>query len=380
MRLVVKILGVLIALGAMAFAVVWFVPSVQDWLIKTATTRGIAKANHLPFMEDDALHILLCGTGSPMPDLTRASACVAVIAGGQVVVIDSGPGSWEKIAATGVPPAKIDTVLLTHLHSDHIGDLGELANQTWMGGRKVPLEVYGPPKPDVSGLADDGHGQPFGAFGTEDVTAGFAAAYNADAAFRILHQGPDIVSPEGGRLIGHDIAKPGPDEAVTVYDRGGLTIEAFLVNHDPVEPAYGYRVSYGGRIAVISGDTVKVPNMVRFSKGADVLIHEALNHNLDEILATALEQNGRADQAKIARKIMDYHTAPTDAAAIAGEAGVKLLVFTHMVPPLRNALMRRMFLRGVKAQRGKGDTILGRGGLLITLPKGSDAIKTQPLL
>ena len=380
MRLIAKILGVLIALCAIAVAVVWFVPSAQDWLIQTAANRGIARANHLPFMEDDGLHILLCGTGSPMPNLACASACAAVIAGGQVVVIDAGPGSWAKIAATGIPASNIDTVLLTHLHSDHIGDLGELANQTWMGGRKTPLQVYGPPKPDVTGLPDDGHGQPFGSSGTEDVVDGFARAYNADAAFRILHQGTGIAPPEGGRLIGHDIAKPGPDEAVSVYDHAGLKIEAFLVNHDPVEPAYGYRVSYGGRVAVISGDTVKVPNMARFSKGADVLIHEGLNHSLDEILASALEQNGRADQAKVMRRIVDYHTAPTDAAAIANDAGVKLLVFTHMVPPLNNALMRHMFLRGVKQARGQGDTIMGSDGLLITLPPNSTTITTQNLL
>jgi ribonuclease Z len=68
----------------------------------------------------------------------------AVIAAGRVVVIDSGPGAWSRLAAANISGAKIDTVLLTHLHSDHIGDLGEVATQSWLGGRKVPLEVYGP--------------------------------------------------------------------------------------------------------------------------------------------------------------------------------------------------------------------------------------------
>jgi ribonuclease Z len=257
---------------------------------------------------------------------------------------------------------------------------GELSNQSWMGGRKTPLQVYGPPKPDVSGLPEDAQGEPFGASGTKDVFDGFARTYNADGAFRILHQGTDIAPPEGGKMIGHDIEKPAPDEAITVYDRDGLKIEAFLVNHSPVEPAYGYRVSYGGRTAVIGGDTVPVPNMVRFSKDADVLIHEGLNHNLDEIPATALEQNGRANQAKIARRVEDYHSAPTAVAKIANEAGVKLLVFTHMVPPLRNALMRHMFMRGVAEARGNGETMMGNDGLLITLPKGSDNIQTKSLL
>lgn len=118
---------VLLALIAGAAAVVWFVPSVQDALIRRAMVNQIATADGAAAFKDDALHILLCGTGSPLPDPTRASACTAIIAGGHVVVIDAGPGAWAKLAQANVPPDKIDTVLLTHLHSDHLGDLGEVA-------------------------------------------------------------------------------------------------------------------------------------------------------------------------------------------------------------------------------------------------------------
>jgi ribonuclease Z len=166
-------------------------------------------------------------------------------------------------------------VLLTHLHSDHIGDLGEVATQSWLGGRKVPLQVYGPPAPEPAERTTDAEGETFGTSGTEAVVKGFAQAYNSDAEFRIA-QGHDLVPTEAARMIGHDFPRPGPEEAVTVYDRDGLKISAFLVNHDPVEPAYGYRIEYGGRAAVVSGDTARVPNMVRFSRGADVLVHEAL--------------------------------------------------------------------------------------------------------
>ena len=134
------------ALLIAGFLMIWFMPGMQDRIIQGGMARGIARAANPPFMQDDDLHILICGTGSPMPDLTRANACAAVIAGGKVVVIDTGPGSWAKLAAANVPAAKVDTVLLTHLHSDHIGDLGELATQSWLGGRQVPLNVYGPPR------------------------------------------------------------------------------------------------------------------------------------------------------------------------------------------------------------------------------------------
>jgi ribonuclease Z len=147
-------------------------------------------------------------------------------------------------------------------------------------------------------------------------------------------------------MIGHVVARPGPEEAVTVYDRDGLKISAFLVNHDPVEPAYGYRIEYGGRAAVVSGDTARVPNMVRFSKGADVLVHEALSRDMMEILASALDALGNSRAGTMARQIIAYHTSPVDAASIAKEADVPLLVFTHEVPPLRNGLMRRCSCAG----------------------------------
>jgi ribonuclease Z len=368
------------ALFIAGFLLIWFMPGMQDRIIQGGMTRQIARNANPSFMQDDALHILFCGTGSPMPDVTRANACAAVIAGGHVVIIDTGPGSWAKLAALNVPAAKIDTVLLTHLHSDHIGDLGEVATQSWLGGRQVPLEVYGPPAPDAKKRTTDAEGDTFGTSGTEDVVKGFAEAYNADAEFRIA-QGGKLVPAEGARMIGHDIPKPGPEEAVTVYDKDGLKIEAFLVNHDPVEPAYGYRIDYGGRAAVISGDTTKVRNMVRFSKGADVLVHEALSNNLVEMLARALDKNGNERAGTMTRQVMGYHTTPIEAADIAEEAQVPLLVYTHLVPPLRNALMRRMFMHGAKEARGEGgDIILAKDGLLITLPKGSKDITTKNLL
>jgi ribonuclease Z len=142
MKRVAIVLGAVAAVLLGAVALVWFVPQVQDRIVQRAMTRQIGKAARAPYLTDDALHILLCGTGSPMPDMTRANACAAVIAGGRVVVIDSGPGAWARLAGANIPGAKIDTVLLTHLHSDHIGDLGEVATQSWLGGRKVPLDVW----------------------------------------------------------------------------------------------------------------------------------------------------------------------------------------------------------------------------------------------
>ena len=253
-----------------------------------------------------------------------------------------------------MPAAKIDTVLFTHLHSDHIGDLGEVGMQSWIGGRTTPLEAYGPPAPDAYTLPKDAEGETFGTSGTEQVVKGFAQAYNADGAFRIVHHLTRYMPPEGARMIGHDIPSPGRKRTVTVYDKDGLKIQAFLVAHDPAEPAYGYRIDYKGRAAVISGDTHKVQNMVALCRGADVLVHEALNARMVEMVAASLEQDGKTRQAKMTRDTIDYHTTPAEAAGIADEAGVPFLVLTHLVPPLPNALMRHMFLEDVRRARGPG--------------------------
>jgi ribonuclease Z len=196
MKRVAIVLGLVVALMAAGFAVVWFVPGVQDAIVKRILVAQIAKADRAAAFKDDALHILLCGTGSPLPDPTRAKACTAIIAGGHVVLIDTGPGAWGELARANVPAAQIDTVLLTHLHSDHIGDLGEVATQSWLGGRTTPLEIFGPPAPDTYTLPKDAEGESFGTSGTEQVVKGFAEAYNADVAFRIVHHGTDYCRPK----------------------------------------------------------------------------------------------------------------------------------------------------------------------------------------
>src|SRR5262245_55826694 len=108
--------------------------------------------------DNHALRVILCGTSSPLPDPDRAKSCVAVVAGGKAYVVDTGPESWKTLGLLNFPAGRIAAILLTHFHSDHIGDLGEFRMQTWVGGRRRPLPVYGPA-------------------GVEQVVAGFNQAY-----------------------------------------------------------------------------------------------------------------------------------------------------------------------------------------------------------
>ena len=115
---------------------------VQDFLIERLARHRLHQTRTV-FLGRDQITVVLCGTGVPAADLNRASACTAVFAGGQFFMVDIGPSSARKAAAFALPMAALSGVLLTHFHSDHIGDLGELNTQSWLAGRSHSLEWRG---------------------------------------------------------------------------------------------------------------------------------------------------------------------------------------------------------------------------------------------
>lgn len=348
--LVVAVVGVvLVAAGSR-------IPSVQDFVIRRVIARRMSRPP-TELLRDDALRVLLCGTASPLPHPTRAKACVAVFAGGRFWIVDTGPGSWNELAQWQVDGRNIAGILFTHFHSDHIGDLGEFNLQTWAAGRPAPLAIYGPP-------------------GVQRVVAGFAEAYALDTGYRIAHHGAALLPLEISRMEAHVVSGPadGTGPYVVVKD-GDLTITAFAVNHTPVRPAYGYRFDYRGRSVVVSGDTAKDAGLVAAAKGADVLVHEAQANHIVALMREEAEKTGRTRIAKILGDIPSYHSSPVEAAEVANEAGVRLLVMYHLTPPPPKApLVERIFVRGVDAVRPR-DWVLGDDGTLVTLPADSDSIR-----
>jgi len=308
----------------------------------------------------DGLHLVLCGTGSPVPDPTRAEPCNLIIAGRHLFVVDAGDGGPRKLGQMAMPFGRIEGVFLTHFHSDHIDGLGSLMLLRWTGGAATsPLPVHGPP-------------------GVERVVAGFNAAYAIDNGYRIAHHGPRIVPPAGagGTALPFAIGL----EPVTVLSTAdGLRVTAFPVNHHPVTPAVGYRFDYKGRSIVISGDTAATPMMGRMAKGADILVHEALQPKLVKILTEALVRKNQANTAQITRDILDYHASPETAADAARAGGVRHLVLSHVVPPLPFRYVNAAFL-GDAAQHFAGPITVGEDGMIFSLPAGSTSISEGTLL
>jgi ribonuclease Z len=333
------------------------------WLFRAELATAImARGAQLNMAADriaelpDGLHVAFCGAGSPLPDPQRSGPCVAVIGGSTLVVVDAGGGGPRNLQRMGLGAGRIQAVLLTHFHSDHIDGLGELAMQRWVGAAHAePLPVYGPP-------------------GVDQVVAGFNQAYAADFGYRTAHHGAAIAPPSGAGSRAVPFEMPAAGEQREIWNANGLRITAFPVVHEPAHPAVGYRFEYGGRSLVISGDTRKTDSVAQAALGADLLLHEALAPHLVARLTDAAEAAGQSGLAKITRDILDYHTTPVEAAEIAQTAGVSALVLYHIVPPLLMPGAEAAFLTGVDAAYA-GPVTVARDGTFVSLPAGSTRIE-----
>lgn len=310
----------------------------------------------------DGLHLALCGTGSPFPDPGRAGPCSAVIAGGRLFIVDAGEGSARNLAYMGIPAARIEAILLTHFHSDHIDGLAPFMLQRWgTSSALTPTPVIGPT-------------------GVDKVVEGFRAAYVLDFGYRIAHHSERIMPPggSGGKGIPFSLPPAGQGDQVVVIDDKGLKVTAFRVNHAPIEPAVGYRFDYKGRSVVISGDTIVSPSLAQAAKGADLLVHEALQPKLLKLLESRFEERKMEQLTHVMRDIVNYHTTPEQAAQLAASAGVQQLVFNHIVPPMPLKYAYPAFM-GDADQYFKGPMTVGEDGLMFSLPAGERSIHSQRL-
>jgi ribonuclease Z len=297
-------------------------------------------------LKDDKLHIFLLGSGGPFNNEKRVTSSIAVIADGEFLLFDVGPGTYRNADLLRLPVVHLSAIFLTHFHSDHIGDLGEMNIMSWASGRKKALEVYGPK-------------------GVEKVVNGFKMAYEYDTGYRIAHHGKKIVPPEAGILISKTITLKNSNERELCYDNNGVKIYAFEVDHSPVNPAFGYRIEYKGLIVVITGDTIKTANLVEHCNNADILFSEAISFDLlNNMVATLKKINPRV--AKILTDIQNYHMDPISAAKLAKEAQVKKLVFVHITPPLLTKNIEILYLKGV-TDVFDGEVILGEDRMKFSL-------------
>jgi ribonuclease Z len=242
------------------------------------------------------IRVVLLGTaGGPPVRVDKAGISTLVEAGGERFLFDAGRGVMQRLAQAGVPMDGVTKLFLTHLHSDHIVDVPDLYLTPWSAPseRKVPLEVWGPD-------------------GTREMMQNLEKAFVFD-----IHVRRDLdekISPEGIKSKTTEVREG------TVYEQHGVKITAFLVDHGPVKPSFGYRLDCGGRSIVLSGDTRPSENLIKFSKGVDLLIHEAIDTD-------ALRRLAPSEQ--LFKTIVEHHTTPEQAAEVFSRTKPRLAVFSH---------------------------------------------------
>ena len=250
-----------------------------------------AKAYQQPL--PDVLRVMLLGTASGPPvSLDQFGMSTLVEAAGTRLLFDCGRGATIRLTQAGVPIASINRVFLTHLHSDHVIQIPDLLLVGWITGRRVPLEVWGPD-------------------GARKMMDALQRAYEFDIRMRrAVTKDPD----EGIRVVSQDV-KEG-----TIFDREGLKVTAFLVDHGPVSPALGYRIDYRGHAVALSGDTRVSENLIRQTTGVDVLVHEVYD-----------ARASRASSGNLARTeaVTALHTTPEQAGEVFSRVKPRLAVYSH---------------------------------------------------
>jgi ribonuclease Z len=242
------------------------------------------------------IRVTLLGTGVPTPVMERFGPSTLVEAGAEKLVFDAGRGVLQRLFQLKIPLKEVRALFLTHLHSDHVVGIPDLWLTGWLVGRpEVPLRVWGP-------------------MGTKTLMSHLEQAYQFDIRIRLYDDRPP---PQGVVVLAEEITEG------VVYEHNGVKVTAFEVDHSPIKPAFGYRIDYGGRSVVLSGDTRFSENLIRFAQGVDVLVHEVIAAEL---------QRSRASDPERAERVIAHHTTPEQAGEVFTRVKPKLAVYSHIGP------------------------------------------------
>jgi ribonuclease BN (tRNA processing enzyme) len=250
-----------------------------------------------------------------------------IVRGDVAYVIDCGNGVARQLVMADVPLATLRHIFVTHHHSDHNADYGNLIWLAWAAGLRTRVDTWGPPP-------------------LERMTKLFFEMNEFDIHTRIADEGRVPLEPlvhvhelrEGGLIVRDD----------------QITVRTTLVDHPPVAPAFAYRFDATDRSIVISGDTVRSDNLVKLAEGADVLVHSAVYvPALDRLVARV------PGAASLKRSIIAGQTSAEDAGRVAQAAGVKTLVLSHLVPADDPEVTEQMWAEAARVHF-RGSVIVGK--------------------
>lgn len=282
--------------------------------------------------------VIVTGTGVPHPSPGRAGAGVMIRRGRVALQFDAGRGTVIRMVEAGCGPVDVTAVFVTHVHSDHLVDLADVAMTRWV---QQQLHHTGP----LTVVVPEGVAERF--------VERMLEPYVDDIAVRREHV--------GAGPVGLDVrAFPVPTNPTEVWrsDDGDVVVEALAVRHEPVPDAVGYRVTTPEGVVVISGDTRVCDEVAGLAAGADVLVHEACRQqSMKAVIAgTAFEH------------IFGYHADSVELGAMAERAGVKHLVLTHLIPQPTTPEQEAGFEDDVRAGGYRGPVTVARDLDTVTLP------------
>jgi len=272
--------------------------------------------------------LILLGTGGgPRPRKAVSATAQVIVVGDAAYVVDCGDGVARQLVSAGVPPTSLRHIFITHQHSDHNADYGNLLLLSWAAGLQSRVDAWGPPP-------------------LTQMTKLVFELNAFDINTRIADEGRKPLAP---LVHPHELSAGG-----LVMEDNQVKVTAALVDHPPIEKAFAYRFDSADRSIVISGDTKVSKNLIALARGADVLVHEALwPPAVDRIVANV------PNATTLKQHIIDSHTSVEDCGRVAAAAGVKTLVLSHLVPADDPSMTDRMWIDAAR-KHFKGAIVVGK--------------------
>jgi ribonuclease BN (tRNA processing enzyme) len=268
--------------------------------LATGATRMTSAAPTDTSSKSRSRLILLGTAGGPTPKLDRSAPANAIVIGDDIYVIDCGNGVARQMVKAGLDLGRIRDVFITHQHSDHNADYGNLMLLAWETDLHTPVNTYGPPP-------------------LKHMTKLFLEMDAYDIGIREKDEGRPPLAP---LIVPHEITRGGP-----VMHDDNVKVAAALVQHPPVTPAFAYRFDCPDRSIVFSGDTRPSENLIELARGADILVHEVIDlQAIDKVV------KDEATATRLRAHLEAAHTPMSQVGQIATKAGVKTLVLNHFVP------------------------------------------------